>query len=114
MPRLDMTTKNVVPDAFAVLQCGTAAQQTEKTVVSKLSEDLGTRAVALYQERLKNRLESTNPDDFVAIEPESGDYFLGKTLSEAIQAARTANPTNLPFALRIGHESTVELGAWAQ
>jgi hypothetical protein len=82
-------------------------------MASILSADLVVRAEAIYQERLKNRLESTNPDDFVAIEPESGEFFLGKTLSEAIQAARAAHPTILPFALRIGHESTVELGALA-
>ena len=34
-----------------------------------------------------------------------------KTLSEAIQAARAAHPARLPFALRVGHKSTVELGA---
>jgi hypothetical protein len=83
-------------------------------MASKLSENLGSRAIAIYKERLKGRLESSNADDFVAIEPESGDFFLGKTLSEAIQAARMAHPTNLPFALRVGHESTVELGALAQ
>ncbi len=83
-------------------------------MASKLSENLGSRAIAIYQQRLKSRLESTNPDDFVAIEPESGDFFLGKTLSEAIQAARIAHPANLPFALRVGHEATVELGALAQ
>ena len=79
-------------------------------MASKLSADLGIRAEAIYQERLKNRLESTNLDDFVAIEPESGDFFLGKTLSEAIQAARAAHPARLPFALRVGHKSTVEIG----
>jgi hypothetical protein len=82
-------------------------------MASKLSADLGIRARAIYQEQLKNRLESTNPDDFVAIEPESGDFFVGKTLSEAIQAARAAHPAHLPFALRVGHASTVEMGAMA-
>jgi hypothetical protein len=72
-------------------------------MASKFSTDLRGRATVIYQERLKNRLESTNPDDFVAIEPESGDFFLGKTLSEAIQAARAAHPARLPFALRVGH-----------
>jgi hypothetical protein len=82
-------------------------------MASNFSESLESRATAIYQERLKSRLESTNPDDFVAIEPESGDFFLGKTLSEAIQAARAAHPADLPFALRIGHESTIELGVLA-
>ena len=82
-------------------------------MASTVSTDLGVRATAIYQERLKDRLESTNRDDFVAIEPESGDFFLGKTLSEAIQAARATHPACLPFALRVGHPSTVELGAAA-
>ena len=82
-------------------------------MASKLSTDLGARATTIYQERLRVRLKTTNSDDFVAIEPESGDFFLGKTLSEAIQAARAAHPARLPFALRIGHHSTVELGAAA-
>ena len=79
-------------------------------MASKQSTDLASRANAIYEQKLKSRLESTNLDDFVAIEPESEDFFLGKTLSEAIQAARTAHPARLPFALRVGHTSTVELG----
>jgi hypothetical protein len=49
--------------------------------------------------------------DFVAIEPESGDFFLGKTLSEAIEAARAAHPSRLPFVVRVGHKTAVEFGA---
>ena len=79
-------------------------------MASKQSSELASRASAIYERKLKSRLESTNPDDFVAIEPESGDFFLGKTLSEAIQAARAAHPGRVPFALRVGHTSTIELG----
>ena len=43
-------------------------------MASKLSAELGIRAKAIYQERLKNRLESTNRDDFVVIEPESAIF----------------------------------------
>lgn len=74
------------------------------------SIEVADRAQAIYAARLKSKLESTNPDDFVAIEPDSGEYFLGKTLSEAIQAARAVYPQRLSFALRVGHQATVELG----
>lgn len=74
------------------------------------SIDVANRAKAIYEERLKGTLEVTHLNEFVAIEPDSGDFFLGKTLSEAIQAARSAHPQRLPFALRIGHRVTVELG----
>ena len=79
-------------------------------MVSQRSIDVARKAQVVYEEQLRAKLEVTNIDDFVAIEPESGDYFLGKTLSEAIQAARAAYPDRLPFALRVGHRSTVEMG----
>ena len=55
-------------------------------------------------------LEATHADEFVAIEPDSGDYFLGQTLSGAIQAARSTYPERISFAMRVGHKATVELG----
>jgi hypothetical protein len=79
-------------------------------MASSKSIEVARRAKTIYEERLKAKLESTNPDDFVAIEPDSGDYFLGKSLSEAIQAARAAHPQRLPFVLRVGQKTTVELG----
>jgi len=82
----------------------------EADMASEQSTELASRASAVYEEKLRRRLESTNPDDFVAIEPESGDFFLAKTLSEAIQAARVAHPGRLPFVLRVGHASTIQLG----
>ena len=87
--------------------------ETEHDVVSQRSLDIARKGQVLYENRLKARLESTNRDDFVAIEPESGDFFLGKTLSEAIQAWRAAYPERLPFALRVGHRTTVEMGVMA-
>ena len=55
-------------------------------------------------------LEACHRHAFVAVEPDSGDYFLGNTLSEAIQAARKAYPDRISFALRVGHPSAVNLG----
>ena len=79
-------------------------------MVSEETRELVRKGREIYEQRLKGKLEATNRHDFVAIEPESGDFFLGKTLSEAIQAARTAYPQRLACALRVGHETTVELG----
>jgi hypothetical protein len=64
---------------------------------------------AIYEQRLRASLEATNMHEFVSIEPESGDHFLGKTLSEAIQAARAAYPDRLTFTMRVGNETTVEM-----
>jgi hypothetical protein len=79
-------------------------------MASSASYELAHRARAIYDARLKTKLELSNPDDFVAIEPDSGDFYLGKSLSEAIQAARAARPQSLSFVIRVGHRATVELG----
>ena len=60
-------------------------------MASQQSQELARRAGVIYEQRLRAQLEHTHPDEFVAIEPDSGDYFLGRTLSDAIQAARSAH-----------------------
>lgn len=67
-------------------------------------------AERIYEDRLRARLEATHGDEFVAIEPISGDYFLGDTLSEAISAARDVHPDRLAHAIRIGHKAALHFG----
>lgn len=79
-------------------------------MVSQKTEDVVKRASRLYEENLRDKLEKTNLHDFVAIEPDSQEYFLGKTLSEAIQASRSVYPDRLAFALRVGHSTAIQIG----
>jgi hypothetical protein len=79
-------------------------------MTSARSIELARKGRALYEQKLRTRLEATNRGDFVAVEPESGDYFLGKTLSEAIGAARAAHPDRLSYAVHVGHKTTVDIG----
>ena len=67
-------------------------------------------AEEVYETRLRKVLEPEHVDEFVAIEPESGDYFLGKTLSEAIGAARRSYPDRLAHAMRVGHKAALHFG----
>ena len=76
-----------------------------------IKSDLFQRAERIYEERLKMELERTHLHSFVAIEPESGDYFLGDTLSEASALARAAHPKRRCGILRVGHPVTVYIGA---
>jgi hypothetical protein len=79
-------------------------------MVSQQTADVARRAKKLYELRLRAKLEATNRNEFVAIEPESGDYFIGKSLSEAIQSSRATHPDRLAFAIRIGHSVAVNIG----
>lgn len=73
--------------------------------------ELARRAEELYEQRLKALLEATHLNEFVAIEPDSGDYFLGSTLSEAAQGLRKAHPGRRGFIMRVGHRAAVHIGA---
>jgi hypothetical protein len=77
------------------------------------ASNLIRRADQIYEDHLKTELERTHPDYFVAIEPDSGDHFLGRTLSEASAAARAVHADKRTAVLRIGHLVTVHLGAGA-
>ena len=79
-------------------------------MTSQESQEIARQATGIYEHRLKATLERSNLNDFVAIEPVSGEYFVGATLSEAIGAARRAHPHRVAYALRIGHGAVVHLG----
>jgi hypothetical protein len=83
-------------------------------MATTLTTNRARRAEAIYAQRLKDTLEVTHPDAFVAIEPDSGDDFLGRTLSEAIGLARKAHPDRLAHAIRVGHRATVHFGTSLQ
>ena len=79
-------------------------------MASEQTREIVRRGQEIYERDLRTRLEATNLHAFVAIEPESGDYFLGSTLSEAIESSRAAHPDRLCFAIRIGHRAAVHMG----
>jgi hypothetical protein len=72
------------------------------------------QAESFYAESLKNDLEREHVDEFVAIEPISGSYFLGTTLNEATRAARQAFPDRPTHVMRIGHRAAIHFGLHSQ
>lgn len=68
------------------------------------------RAKEIYAKRLQCELETDHMDRFVAIEPESGDFFLGDTFDEAVKSARTKYPSRLSHTIRIGHRAAFHIG----
>ena len=65
-------------------------------------------AKRLYEAELRTSLEAEHCDEFVAIEPESKSYFIGKSF---LEAAKDAFPKRKSFVLRIGHEAAFHIGA---
>lgn len=83
-------------------------------MVSGPSPPVAIASKSIYKERLRETLECSHRDQFVAIEPISGDYFLGQTWSEAIGASRAKHPDRLAHALRVGHPAAVHFGMHIQ
>ena len=77
-------------------------------------EEFVRRSEDVYATRLRAILEPKHVDEFVAIEPESAEYFLGKTLSEAMAAAHRAYPDRLAHAMRVGHKAALHFGMHLQ
>jgi hypothetical protein len=59
------------------------------------NDDLVERGQTAYRQRLASVLEPSHLGEFIAIEPDSGRYFLGNTASAALVAARAVIPNNL-------------------
>lgn len=84
-------------------------------MVSALSDDqIEQQATAFYEQELRKTLEADHLHSFVAIEPVSRTFYLGKTLSEAGLKARSAFPNRMSFALRVGHAVAIHIGGMGE
>jgi len=64
------------------------------------------RAKQTYNEKLAAQLEPEHNGEIVAIDPESGDYFLGKDEVKAADNARAAGHEGPFYFLRVGSDYT--------
>lgn len=67
-------------------------------------EELATKGEQVYA-LLQSSLETQHRGEFIAIEPESGEYFLGKRAVEALNKARQKYPHRVFYLARIGFPS---------
>ena len=67
------------------------------------------KAEAIYRTRLKPKLEKKYKGRIVAIDVKSGDYFVGRTVLEAIEKGRRKHPGKIFYAVRIGYRAVHSL-----
>ena len=79
-------------------------------MISEHSKSVAERAKKIYTGQLQEELEAKHRDQFVAIEPESGDHFIADSFSRAVAAARKAHPDRISFVIRVGHEAALHIG----
>ena len=68
------------------------------------------RGKKVYEEKLKTLLEPTHIGEFLAIEPETGRYFLGATVLAAMDAAQEAMPEDVFYVMRVGYDYVHKFG----
>ena len=65
-----------------------------------------------YEEKLKAILEPQENGKFVAIEPETEQYFLGKTALEAIKTGNSNFPDKILFLAQVGFPAAHKIGGY--
>jgi len=66
---------------------------------------LGDEAERIYHEKLKSILEPEYKCKIVAIEIDSGDYFIGDTVVEAGLKAKEKYPDKIFHFIRVGYQA---------
>ena len=67
-----------------------------------------------YDEHLRDALEPEHLGRYVAIEPDSGRYFLGDTGTQALLDARQVMPECLFYLARVGHSAADILSGYGR
>ncbi len=78
--------------------------------LSTASQSVAEKARRVYEERLKLQLEAQHFGEVIAVEPESGEYVLGRDLQEVTVARRAKFGTKLVYTFRIGGGGAVKIG----
>ncbi len=79
-------------------------------MISEQNKSVSEKAKQIYTERLQSKLETQHMNQFVAIEPESGDHFIADSFSQAVANARKTYPDRISFVIRVGHKAALHIG----
>jgi hypothetical protein len=80
---------------------------------ARIKDETIARGRKVYEEQLRSRLEPEHTGHFVAIEPESGRYFLSDTGTGALIEALAAMPDSLFYLARVGYSTADSFGGHA-
>jgi hypothetical protein len=70
--------------------------------VKVVDKDFIVRKSEEIYQNIKTEMEANHKGKFLAIDPESGDYYFAKTSLEAILNGRKEHPNTVFYVIRIG------------
>ncbi len=68
------------------------------------------KAKSLYEQVIQPKLSERENGHFIAVEPDSGDYFIGETGREAVEKAQSKYPEKVFYLARFGYQTAYSLG----
>ena len=74
---------------------------------------IAQKGMEVYQ-KISKRIEKKHTGNFIAIEIESGKYFLGQTQVEAIAKAKRHFPTKIFYLMKVGFPAVVTFSGYQQ
>ncbi len=72
-------------------------------------KERAVKARKIYNEKWKHILEPNAKGKFVAIEVDSGSYFLGSTPMEAIKKGKKTSPGKMFHVMKVGYKAAILL-----
>jgi len=85
------------------------ALTTEKIPSRSELKTYSTKARLIY-DRLKDELERKHWGEYIVINPNNGDYFVGQDRSEVLAKAKLKYPNVLLFSHHIGYRASLHFG----
>lgn len=70
-------------------------------------DNVGKRANAVYDTSIRHLVEQTHHGQFIAIQPDSGDYVIRDRIVDAILDMRAKRPNTFSHIKRIGHKAAI-------
>jgi hypothetical protein len=77
-------------------------------------DDLVEGGQRYYAEHLREQLEPEHAGRYIAIDPVTGQYFLGDTGTEALLEARQSLPETLFYLARVGYQVADTLSGYGR
>ena len=72
--------------------------------------NLESRGRAIYEQRIRSRVEGTEPGKVVVIDVESGDYEIDPDDASATARLTARRPDALTYAVRVGYPAMYHMG----
>ena len=78
--------------------------------LNSATQEFVRKAEAVYNDSLKEQLETEHLGSLIALDPETGDYVIGPTFREIDQAAQERFGTRRTHIFRVGGGGAVRIG----